>query len=127
MIVRRRRRDSVTRVSADPDCLFCKIVAGDVPSDTVYRGDRVVAFRDIQPAAPTHILVVPVDHHPDVVRLAAADEPLLTEVITVAGELAKAEAGGEFRLLFNTGAAAGQTVFHVHAHVLAGGPLGALA
>jgi len=114
-------------VSADPDCLFCKIVAGELPSDMVYRGDRVVAFRDIQPAAPTHILVVPVDHHPDVVRLAAADSALLTEVVTVAGELARAEAGGEFRLLFNTGAAAGQTVFHVHAHVLAGGSLGPLA
>jgi histidine triad (HIT) family protein len=107
-------------MSADPNCLFCKIIAGDLPSDMVYRGDRVVAFRDIHPAADTHILVVPVDHHPDVVALAAQDEPLLTEVVTVAGELAKAEAGGEFRLLFNTGAAAGQTVFHVHAHVLAG-------
>jgi histidine triad (HIT) family protein len=114
-------------VSADPDCLFCKIIAGDLPADFVYRGDRVVAFRDIKPAASTHILVLPVDHHPDVVQLAAKDEPLLTEVVTVAGELAKAEANGEFRLVFNTGAAAGQTVFHVHAHVLAGemtGPLG---
>ncbi|GLY32953.1 histidine triad nucleotide-binding protein [Kineosporia sp. NBRC 101731] len=106
------------------DCLFCKIIAGDLPSDMVYRGDRVVAFRDINPVAPTHILVVPVDHHPDVVHLAAKDEPLLTEVVTVAGELAKAEAGGQFRLVFNTGAEAGQTVFHVHAHVLAGQPMG---
>ncbi|GAA3624069.1 histidine triad nucleotide-binding protein [Kineosporia mesophila] len=106
------------------DCLFCKIIAGDLPSDMVYRGDRVVAFRDINPVAPTHILVVPVDHHPDVVHLAAKDEPLLTELVTVAGELAKAEAGGQFRLMFNTGAEAGQTVFHVHAHVLAGHPMG---
>nr|WP_269327981.1 HIT domain-containing protein [Kineosporia mesophila] len=104
--------------------MFCKIIAGDLPSDMVYRGDRVVAFRDINPVAPTHILVVPVDHHPDVVHLAAKDEPLLTELVTVAGELAKAEAGGQFRLMFNTGAEAGQTVFHVHAHVLAGHPMG---
>lgn len=107
-------------MSTDPDCLFCKIIAGDLPADFVYRGDRVAAFRDIHPAAPTHLLVVPVDHHRDVVRLAAEDGPLLTEIVTIAGELAKAEADGEFRLLFNTGAAAGQTVFHVHAHVLAG-------
>ncbi|WP_308113868.1 HIT domain-containing protein [Kineosporia corallincola] len=111
-------------MSADPDCLFCKIIAGDLPSDMVYRGDRVVAFRDINPVAPTHILVVPVDHHPDVVQLAANDEPLLHEVVTVAGEIAKAEAGGQFRLIFNTGSEAGQTVFHVHAHVLAGQPMG---
>ena len=111
-------------MSADPDCLFCKIVAGDLSAEMVYRGDRVIAFRDIKPAAPTHILIVPVDHHPDVVRLAAADEPLLTELVMVAGEIAKAEAGGEFRMIFNTGAAAGQTVFHVHAHVLAGEPMG---
>ncbi|GAB6903575.1 histidine triad nucleotide-binding protein [Kineosporia succinea] len=111
-------------MSADPDCLFCKIIAGDIPSDMVYRGDRVVAFRDINPVASVHILVVPVDHHTDVVQLVAKDEPLLAEVVTVAGELAKAEANGQFRLMFNTGAEAGQSVFHVHAHVLAGSKIG---
>jgi histidine triad (HIT) family protein len=110
-------------VASDPDCIFCKIISGDIPSDTVYRGDRIVAFRDINPVAPTHILVVPVDHHPDVVALTEADEPLLAEVVRVAGQIARAEAGGQFRLVFNTGAEAGQTVFHVHAHVLAGQPM----
>ncbi|MFI7587133.1 histidine triad nucleotide-binding protein [Spongisporangium articulatum] len=104
----------------DPDCIFCKIVAGEIPSDRVYTGDRVIAFRDINPVAPVHILVVPVDHHPDVVALAEADDTLLHELVTVAGEIAKAEAGGQFRLVFNTGADAGQSVFHVHGHVIAG-------
>ena len=114
----------IAGVTSDPDCIFCKIISGDLPSDEVHRDDRIVAFRDIHPAAPTHVLVVPVDHHRDVVALAEADEPLLAEVVRVAGRIAAAEAGGQFRMLFNTGEEAGQSVFHVHAHVLAGGPIG---
>ena len=110
-------------MARDPDCIFCKIVAGDLPSDIVHRGERVMAFRDIHPAAPTHVLVLPVDHHRDVVALAQAGESLLHEVVTVAGQVAAEEAGGQFRLVFNTGADAGQSVFHVHAHVLAGHPM----
>lgn len=110
-------------MTSEPDCVFCRIVSGRLPSDPVQRTERVVAFRDIHPAAPTHVLVVPVDHHPDVVALAAADESLLHEVVTVAGQVAAREAGGAFRLVFNTGADAGQSVFHVHAHVLAGHPM----
>ena len=105
---------------SDDDCLFCKIVAGDVPADVVHEGERVLAFRDINAQAPTHVLVVPRDHHPDVGALAAADARSLAELAVAAKEIARAEGHDDFRLVFNTGARAGQSVFHVHGHVLAG-------
>jgi histidine triad (HIT) family protein len=107
------------------DCLFCRIVAGDVPSDQVSQTDRVLAFRDIHPQAPTHVLVIPKDHYPDVAALASADPGLLAEVTSVAELVAGAEglAGRGYRLVFNTGPESGQTVFHAHAHVLGGRPL----
>ncbi|HEY3438022.1 MAG TPA: histidine triad nucleotide-binding protein [Actinotalea sp.] len=107
-----------------PDCLFCRIVAGEVPVDTVASDDRTIAFRDINPQAPLHVLVVPRDHHADVAQLAAADSGLLAAVVEMADDIAHAEADGQFRLLFNTGSQAGQSVFHVHAHVLGGTRLG---
>lgn len=103
----------------DPDCVFCKIVAGEIPSDLVHEDDQVVAFRDLHPKAPVHVLVVPRAHHRDVTRLAGEPE-LLAHVVDVAGRIASSEADGDFRLVFNTGESAGQSVFHVHAHVLAG-------
>lgn len=106
--------------SADPECLFCRIVAGDVPATLVRETGRVVAFRDIDPKAPTHVLVVPRAHHVDVADLAAADPEALTEVATEAAAAAADDGHTDFRLVFNTGAGAGQSVFHVHAHVLAG-------
>jgi len=113
-------------MSADADCLFCKIVAGDVPATIVRETDRTLAFRDINPQAPTHVLVIPRAHHRDVAALAAADESLLAELLREAGGVAAddgiAEAG--YRVVFNTGSGAGQTVFHVHAHVLGGRGLG---
>lgn len=108
----------------DTACLFCKIVAGEVPSDIVAETDRVLAFRDIDPQAPVHALVVTKEHHGDVAQLAAADPALLAEVITVADQVAGTLADGQFRLIFNSGPRAGQSVFHVHAHVLAGAQLG---
>ena len=113
----------MTRLTTDPDCVFCRIIAGDLPAQRVHDGERVVAIRDIYPAAPTHILVLPVEHHRDVVALAEADGALLHEIVTVAGRIAADEAAGQFRLVFNTGADAGQSVFHAHAHVLAGHPM----
>ncbi len=107
-----------------PDCLFCGIVAGRVPATVVARSERALAFRDIDPKAPVHVLVVPTDHHADVAQLAAADPSLLAEVVRLAEDVASEEADGDFRLVFNTGAAAGQSVFHVHGHVLAGTRLG---
>ena len=102
------------------DCLFCRVVAGDLPADVVHRGERVLAFRDIDPQAPTHVLVVPLQHHHSVGELAAADPAALTELVAAAQQIATAEGHDDFRLVFNTGARAGQSVFHVHGHVLAG-------
>ena len=100
--------------------LFLRIIAGEIPADVVHSDDLVVAFRDIAPKAATHVLVVPRERHPDVVALAAARPDVLVRIVEVTQRIADAECGGEFRLVFNTGASAGQTVFHVHAHVLGG-------
>jgi len=105
------------------DCLVCKIVSGDVPADVVHEGDAVIAFRDINPQAPTHVLVVPRAHYPDVAALATADPGALAELVLLGRQVARADGHDDFRLVFNTGAEAGQTVFHVHGHVLAGRPM----
>jgi histidine triad (HIT) family protein len=104
------------------DCLFCKIVAGEIPAERVAESSRTLAFRDINPQAPTHVLVIPKDHYPDLASLASSDADLLAEVAVQARQVADAEgiAAGGYRVVFNTGAGAGQTVFHVHAHVLGG-------
>jgi histidine triad (HIT) family protein len=101
-------------------CVFCGIAAGEVPGDVVRRTERVVAFRDLNPQAPTHVLVIPVDHHADVTAVAAGAPEVLAEMVEVAADVA----GRPYRLVFNTGAEVGQTVFHVHAHVLAGRSFG---
>ena len=107
------------------DCLFCSMVAGDVRPDIVHETPTTLAFRDIDPQAPTHVLVVPRTHHRDVAALTAADPVLLADLLRAVGEVAAQEGLGEgFRLVFNTGAQAGQSVFHVHAHVLGGRPFG---
>ncbi|HWS57022.1 MAG TPA: HIT domain-containing protein [Actinotalea sp.] len=107
-----------------PDCVFCRIVAGQIPAEVVASSSTVLAFRDIDPKAPVHVLVVPRDHHADVAQLAAADPALLADVVRLANEIAQDESDGQFRLIFNTGSHAGQSVFHVHAHLLAGPRLG---
>lgn len=104
----------------DSDCLFCRIAAGEVPADVVHTGARVLAFRDIDPKAPTHVLVIPRAHHRSVGELAASDPETLAELAGVAQEIAAADGHDSFRLVFNTGARSGQSVFHVHGHVLAG-------
>jgi len=104
------------------ETIFGKIVAGEIPVEKLAETERVIAFPDIAPQAPIHILVVPkTTEYRDVVELAAGDPGLLAEMVEVAQRLAEEHADGDFRLVFNTGANAGQTVFHVHAHVLAGG------
>ncbi|MGW2302236.1 histidine triad nucleotide-binding protein [Streptomyces sp. NPDC001809] len=104
------------------DCLFCKIVAGDVPATIVRESETTLAFRDINPQAPSHVLVIPRLHYPDAVSLAAAEPGVAADVLRAAGEVAAQEKteGSGFRIVFNTGAGAGQTVFHAHAHVLGG-------
>ncbi|MBG0828936.1 histidine triad nucleotide-binding protein [Planomonospora sp. ID67723] len=107
---------------SEADCLFCKIVAKEIPAEIVHETERTLAFRDIDPKAPTHVLVIPKDHYPDAAALAAADHGLADDVIKAAHAVAEQEgvAGSGYRLVFNTGAQAGQTVFHVHGHVLGG-------
>lgn len=104
------------------ETIFGRIVAGEIPVEKLAETERVIAFPDIAPQAPVHILVVPkLTEYRNVVELAAGDPGLLAEMIDVAQQLANDHADGDFRLVFNTGPHAGQTVFHVHAHVLAGG------
>jgi histidine triad (HIT) family protein len=105
-----------------PDCLFCAIAAETIPATQILATDRVLAFRDINPQAPTHVLVIPREHYPDVAALAAEDAALLHEIMTQAHQVAVAEgiSNGGYRVVFNTGPDAGQEVPHVHAHVLGG-------
>jgi histidine triad (HIT) family protein len=102
------------------DCLFCKIVAGDIPAEVVHSTERTVAFRDLNPQAPLHVLVVPKDHYDNAAALAAGDPAGSAELVTTAAAVAAAEGHDDYRLVFNTGADAGQSVFHTHVHVLAG-------
>jgi histidine triad (HIT) family protein len=105
-----------------PDCLFCAIAAETIPATTVLATDRVLAFRDIKPQAPTHVLVIPREHYPDVAALAAGDAALLHEVMPQAHQVAVAEGISDdgYRVVFNTGRDGGQEVPHAHAHVLGG-------
>lgn len=102
------------------ECVFCSIVQGRVPADVVVSTDRILAFRDIAPQAPVHVIVIPREHHTDVAALGAVDPQTLGELVEVANEVAEREANGEYRLVFNTGPDSGQSVFHAHGHVLAG-------
>ncbi|GAB1645652.1 HIT domain-containing protein [Krasilnikovia sp. MM14-A1259] len=110
----------------DTDCLFCRIVAGEIPATVVHETDTTLAFRDIQPKAPVHVLVIPKDHHPDIAALALADPGVAADVLAAAATVAEAEGlrTDGFRLIVNNGSHAGQEVAHVHAHVLGGAPLG---
>ena len=102
--------------------LFERIVAREIPAAVVYEDDRIIAFEDIAPKAPVHLLVVPkTAAYRNVTELAAGDPQLLADIVAVAQKLADEYAGGHYRLIFNTGAGAGQTVFHAHVHVLGGG------
>ncbi len=101
--------------------IFTRIVAREIPADIVFENDAIIAFRDIAPQAPIHLLVVPkTELYADVVALAAHDPALLAVVVSTAHSLAEQFCDGEFRLVFNTGPSSGQTVFHMHAHLLGG-------
>ena len=109
-------------MSAAEPSIFTRIINREIPADIVFEDDRLIAFKDINPQAPLHLLVVPKSSdYANVGELAEADPALLSEMIARARSLAAEHADGDFRLVFNSGASAGQTVFHVHAHVLAGG------
>jgi histidine triad (HIT) family protein len=104
------------------DCIFCKIIAGEIPSTQVYRDDLVTAFRDINPVSPTHVLIVPNQHIASVNDLASDDEQLVGHLFTIAKQLAAQEGIAEsgYRLIVNTGPDGGQEVFHIHLHLLGG-------
>ena len=107
------------------DCIFCKIIAGELPSTNVFHDEQVTAFRDLHPAAPTHILIVPNKHIDSVNLLTSEDEPLIGRLFIIAKQLASQEGIAEsgYRLVVNTNAHAGQTVFHIHLHLLGGAPM----
>ena len=100
--------------------IFTRILNGEIPGDFVARTERVFAIRDINPQAPVHVLIIPVtEQYRDVTELAAGDPDLMAEMVAMAKQIAAEHSNGEYRLIFNNGPSAGQSVFHVHAHVLA--------
>jgi histidine triad (HIT) family protein len=109
-------------MASDPDCLFCRIVAGTVPSTRLHEDELVIAFRDIAPRAPTHILVIPRDHIPSAADLTDDDAPMVGRLFATAAELARREgiADAGYRLVSNVGRWGGQTVDHLHIHLLGG-------
>lgn len=108
------------------DCIFCKIIAGEIPCTKVHETENTLAFEDINPKAPVHVLIVPRGHIPTVNDLAARDTSLVGEMVMAAKEVAKIKETDQagYRILFNTNRDAGQEVFHIHLHVLGGRPMG---
>ena len=111
------------RLEMAQDCIFCRIVRGEIPSTKVYEDDSILAFRDINPAAPVHILVIPKRHVARLSECGPEERDLVADVMLGAGKVVKAEGLDSFRLIVNDGAGAGQTVFHLHAHILSGAVL----
>ena len=106
----------------DPNCLFCKIVQGTIPSEKVYEDEDVLAFHDIRPVAPVHFLIIPKAHVPTLYEAGMAQHKALGKMLALAGELARKEGAGDgFRCIINTGRVGHQEVYHVHMHVI-GGP-----
>jgi histidine triad (HIT) family protein len=106
---------------SDEDCLFCRFVSGDIETDVIHETDTTLAFRDISPQAPTHVLVIPKVHQPTAAALAEHEPAALVDLVNAVAAVAEQEGLRDgYRLVINTGAAALQSVFHVHAHVLGG-------
>ncbi len=112
---------------SDPNCLFCKIVNGDIPADILYRNDHVLAFRDINPAAPQHLLIIPLKHIASLNDLAGEEDTGIAGQIMQAAKVVAKEAGIDesgYRLVFNTGPDSLQSVFHIHGHLMGGKRMG---
>lgn len=110
---------------AEQDCIFCQVVAGEISADIIYQDERAVAFRDINPQAPVHALVIPREHLDSLDDAAGRDEATLGHLLRVAARVANEQGLSEsgYRTIINTGAGAGQSVFHLHLHVVGGRPL----
>lgn len=108
------------------DCVFCQIVAGKIPSDTLYQDEEVIAFRDIHPVAPTHVLIIPKRHLPSLAQMADDEIPLIGQMTKIANQLAREEGIAErgYRLVISSGREGGQVVPHLHMHLLGGRRLG---
>ncbi len=110
----------------EPDCLFCRIVRGEIPAKIVYRNEHVVAFRDISPVVPQHVLIIPVAHIASLSDLSPENEAIAGQILLAAGTVAEIlgikESG--YRLVFNSGRDAMQSVFHIHGHLIGGTPMG---
>ncbi len=102
------------------DCIFCKIITGDIPAEIVFRSENVVAFNDLNPQAPTHVLLVPTIHTENAARLAKISPTITAALFSAADEIATERALTGYRTVFNTGESAGQSVFHAHLHLLGG-------
>ena len=109
------------------DCLFCKIISGEIPSRKVYEDEKILAFYDIAPAAPTHFLVIPKEHIAGASALTKANADIVAYIYAKIADITKDLGLSSYRVVTNCGEDAGQTVFHLHFHVLAGGKLGAMA
>ncbi len=107
-------------MALDINCLFCKIIEGEIPADIIFRNANVVAFRDITPQAPTHVLLVPTVHVENAAALAKISSVVTAALFSAADEIALAEGLDGYRTVFNTGASVGQSVFHAHLHLLGG-------
>ncbi len=106
----------------EQDCLFCKILAGDIPADVIYESDAAIAFRDVNPQAPVHVLIIPRQHIATINDLDASDAATVSSMIMAAKEIARDEglADDGYRIVMNCNQAAGQSVFHIHLHLLGG-------
>lgn len=102
------------------NCLFCKIIKGEIPADKLYEDDDILAFRDIAPQAPVHFLVIPKKHIRGPADITSENEQLIGKVIRMGGEIARQEGLEHYRVVVNNGVEAGQTVFHIHIHILGG-------
>lgn len=107
----------------DPNCLFCRIVVGEIPSDRLLEDDRVVVFRDVNPQAPTHVLAIPRAHIPSLAELTDEDGEILGALFAALRRVAADSGIHDYRIISNVGAESGQSVFHLHFHLLAGRPM----
>ena len=107
-------------MALDPNCIFCKIIEEEIPAEIVYRSENVVAFNDLNPQAPTHVLLIPTIHTENAAGLAKMSPTIIADLFTAAAHIAAERELDGYRTVFNTGADAGQTVFHAHLHLLGG-------